>query len=165
MWFFCLLHEERLHPLTLAFMVSLVTHCDISWNSPSVHPLRAVSGLVVSYRCPPPSHLVTSQTGAGWWQSWKYYQQIETERERVSGREPWGVISVFMSVHVDLSAMSEALRANALSLLLPILYLTLILSPSLLLQLSPAVMENCWTESPTLSRLRQALTDCFLSRV
>lgn len=69
----------------------------------------------------PSSHLVTSQAGAGWWQSWKHYQQTDTERE-----EEWGYRSpefFRLCLHPWIFAMSKAIRA--FSLLLPILYLLL----------------------------------------
>lgn len=50
-WFFCILLEDKLHPLTLAFASSLVTHRDVPWK-PFFPPLRALSGLVVSVCCP-----------------------------------------------------------------------------------------------------------------
>lgn len=136
--------EERLHPLTLAFMVSLVTHCDVLWKR-FFPPLSPSSEGRVWPRC------VRSLPPQAIW----LHHRLELDggragniisrqrlRERLQGREPREVISVFMSVHVDLSATSEAIRANSLSLLLPILYVSLILSPSLLLRLSPAEMEN-----------------------
>ena len=90
--------EER-HPLTLAFTVSLVTQCDVPWK-PFFLPRPILRGLCLAWLCQiaaPSSHLVTSQTGAGWWQSWKYNQQTGGLREsdRGDGRLPRGVFFFF----------------------------------------------------------------------
>lgn len=139
MWFCCILFKDRLHPLTLAFAFSLATHCDVPWK-----PVFLLWGPCLASLCQiaaPLRHLITSQTGAGWWQCWKYYQL----RECVRGWEPRGVISVFVSLHVDQcrvwSYKGQIVQlVAALTLSLPLFLL--FLPAFVLLHLSPAVTEN-----------------------
>lgn len=166
---FLFLLEETLHPLTLVFMVSLVTHCDVPWKPfpPSLSPSsegrvwpRCVSVL------PPPAFWLHHRLELDGGRAGKI---ISRQRRRES--EATGAQRSYFSVYVTcmwICALSEAIRANALSLSM----LYSISSSSLISRSAAAAVSSrageplhCWTVSLTLSYLRQELTDCILSRV
>lgn len=156
--FFSALPKERLHPLTLAFIFSLLTYCDIPWK-----PFFLLSPSSEGRVWPRCVRLLPPQ--AIWLHHWLELdggragnvisRQTLREKERVRGQEPRVLLS--LCLHPWIFAMSKAIRA--FSLLLPILYL--LLSFSVSVSSSDGEYLHIWTVSTTLSCLWQQLTDCL----